>query len=299
MDDLAFDDAEIIVRQQGEVGQLPRLDLALLADLVREPCVLLGPEAQRGFAVKAVADGKVSPYLVHQTQPGTLLHLEQAAGDFVLPAKPGPLLFVTAGSGVTPVIGMLRNLFPVTDDGDVVVPDHARGLDITVIHVAPSEPDSIFLANLRALDAAGAITDNGTLDVSSIASFSGSSIALGSAGESTNFGFLQFTSAGNVSIQEDSGITLAAGTTSSAATLTLDVNGPIDDGTGTLNVGGLATLTAAGANVVLDNGHVLGTVAASGVNVFLTTSGADTDGIILGDITTSAAGNRRRRPWRS
>jgi ferredoxin-NADP reductase len=109
------------------------------------------------ITVKAVADGKVSPYLVHQTQPGTLLHLEQAAGDFVLPAKPGPLLFVTAGSGVTPVIGMLRNLFPVTDDGDVVIPDHARGLDITVVHVAPSEPDSIFLANLKALDAAGAI----------------------------------------------------------------------------------------------------------------------------------------------
>ena len=109
------------------------------------------------ITVKAVADGKVSPYLVHETQPGTLLHLEQAAGDFVLPAKPGPLLFVTAGSGVTPVIGMLRNLFPVSDDGGVVIPEHGRGLDIVVVHVAPSEPDSIFLKNLKALDAAGAI----------------------------------------------------------------------------------------------------------------------------------------------
>lgn len=109
------------------------------------------------ITVKAVADGKVSPYLVHETQPGTLLHLEQAAGDFVLPAKPGPLLFVTAGSGVTPVIGMLRNLFPVSDDAGVVIPEHSRGLDIVVVHVAPSEPDSIFLSNLKALHAAGAI----------------------------------------------------------------------------------------------------------------------------------------------
>ena len=109
------------------------------------------------ITVKAVADGKVSPFLVHETRPGTLLHLEQAAGDFVLPTKPGPLLFVTAGSGVTPVIGMLRNLFPVSDDAGVVIPDHNRGLDIVVVHVAPSEPDSIFLSNLKALDAAGAI----------------------------------------------------------------------------------------------------------------------------------------------
>jgi ferredoxin-NADP reductase len=109
------------------------------------------------ITVKAVPSGTVSPYLVHETRPGTLLHLEQAAGDFVLPAKPGPLLFITAGSGVTPVIGMLRNLFPVSDDGSVAAPAHSRGLDIVVVHVAPSEPDSIFLANLKALDAAGAV----------------------------------------------------------------------------------------------------------------------------------------------
>ncbi|HSI27537.1 MAG TPA: ferredoxin reductase [Aeromicrobium sp.] len=107
--------------------------------------------------VKAVADGIVSPYLVHQTKPGTLLHLEQATGDFVLPDIPGKLLFITAGSGVTPVIGMLRNLFPVTDDG-VFVPGRSGNLDITVIHVAPSKPDSIFSDDLHALHDAGAIS---------------------------------------------------------------------------------------------------------------------------------------------
>jgi ferredoxin-NADP reductase len=85
------------------------------------------------------------------------------------------LLFITAGSGVTPVIGMLRNLFPVTDDG-VHVPTRSRNLDITVVHIAPSEPDSIFLADLQALDAAGAIRliaryddVHGVLDVDKLA----------------------------------------------------------------------------------------------------------------------------------
>ena len=107
------------------------------------------------ITVKAVADGLVSPHLVHDTRPGTMLHLEQAAGEFVLDPDQldSKLLFVTAGSGITPVIGMLRNLFPVTDDG---VLQRARR-DITVVHLAPSHPDSIFIRDLEALDAAGAI----------------------------------------------------------------------------------------------------------------------------------------------
>ncbi|WP_235738894.1 ferredoxin reductase [Nocardioides alcanivorans] len=108
------------------------------------------------ITVKAVPDGVVSNHLVHQSRPGTLVHLEQASGDFVLPPLTGAqkFLFITAGSGVTPVIGMLRNLFPVTDSGVVHTHDD---LDITVVHVAPSEPDSIFIANLRELAEDGAI----------------------------------------------------------------------------------------------------------------------------------------------
>ncbi|MBD8871123.1 ferredoxin reductase [Nocardioides donggukensis] len=117
-----------------------------------------GPRADGriSITVKAVPDGTVSHHLVRSARAGTLVHLEQAAGEFVLPPEGGPLLFVTAGSGVTPVIGMLRNLFPVVDDGVLRLPRSA-GHDIVVVHVAPSEPDSIFLDDLRALDAAGAV----------------------------------------------------------------------------------------------------------------------------------------------
>ena len=117
-----------------------------------------GPRADGyiSITVKAVPDGKVSTHLVRRATTGTLVHLEQAAGEFVLPRAGTKLLFVTAGSGITPVIGMLRNLFPVADSG-VVRLGRSADHDITVVHVAPSEPDSIFIANLRALDDAGLI----------------------------------------------------------------------------------------------------------------------------------------------
>ena len=117
-----------------------------------------GPRADGriSITVKAVPEGKVSTHLVRRSRPGTLVHFEQAAGEFVLPEAGTKLLFVTAGSGITPVIGMLRNLFPVADSG-VVRLDRSADYDITVVHVAPSEPHSIFHANLRALDEAGLI----------------------------------------------------------------------------------------------------------------------------------------------
>ena len=126
------------------------------------------------ITVKAVPDGVVSTHLVRQARPGTLVHLEQAAGEFVLPEGGGKLLFVTAGSGITPVIGMLRNLFPSTDSG-VLRLDRSTGYDITVVHVAPTEPDSIFLSDLKALAAAGVIRlvpryddEHGVLDVADL-----------------------------------------------------------------------------------------------------------------------------------
>jgi ferredoxin-NADP reductase len=131
------------------------------------------------ITVKAVPDGIVSTHLVHHAQPGTLVHLEQAQGEFVLPEDltGRKLLFVTAGSGITPVIGMLRNLFPVTDEGVVGLDGHLHGaVDIVCLHVAPSRPDSIFQRNLEELDASGAVRllaryddEHGVLDIDRLA----------------------------------------------------------------------------------------------------------------------------------
>ena len=127
------------------------------------------------ITVKAVPDGVVSHHLVHNCPVGSIVHLEQAAGEFVLPdPSGGRFTMVTAGSGVTPVIGMLRNLFPSTDSGVVRLP-RSENFDIVVVHVAPSEPDSIFLDDLKALADAGAIRlvaryddTHGVLDVADL-----------------------------------------------------------------------------------------------------------------------------------
>lgn len=113
--------------------------------------------------VKAIPGGKVSNHLVHRATPGTLIQLDQATGEFVLPAeRPAKALFVTAGSGITPVMGMLRN--------------HPELADVVLVHSAPTAEDVVFGAELRTLAAEGRIrlveqhTDTaGMLDAEAIA----------------------------------------------------------------------------------------------------------------------------------
>ncbi|MFD8464577.1 ferredoxin reductase [Streptomyces cyaneofuscatus] len=111
------------------------------------------------ITVKAIPDGKVSNYLVRRAKPGTLIQLDQPTGDFVLPrARPAKVLYLTAGSGITPVMGMLRD----TAFDDVVM-----------VHCAPQPQDVIFREELHGLVAAGRLrltevhTDtDGLLDIS-------------------------------------------------------------------------------------------------------------------------------------
>lgn len=95
------------------------------------------------ITVKAIPDGKVSNHIVRLLTPGTLVHLDQASGDFTLPQPPpARTLFVTAGSGITPIMGLLRNHL-----------DDLR--DVVVVHSAPTRDDVIFGAQLRDWAAAG------------------------------------------------------------------------------------------------------------------------------------------------
>jgi len=126
-----------------------------------------GPRADRciSLTVKAIPGGVVSNYLVHRARAGEMLQLEQAEGEFVLPQPlPDKLLLVTAGSGITPVIGMLRNLFsrrtPVATN-------------IVLVHINVNESTAIFRDELRGHHARGWITlierydeTHGMLDVS-------------------------------------------------------------------------------------------------------------------------------------
>jgi ferredoxin-NADP reductase len=97
----------------------------------------------RSFTITVKAMGLVSDFLVRRAKPGLVVQLDQAAGDFVLPVEPvTKALFITAGSGITPVMGMLRS----TSLDDAVL-----------VHSAPTADDVIFAAELRALAADGRI----------------------------------------------------------------------------------------------------------------------------------------------
>jgi ferredoxin-NADP reductase len=64
-------------------------------------------------AVQEVESGRVSSYLVNEAQVGTRLEISAAQGDFTLPApsqRTQALLMLSAGSGITPVMAMLREL---------------------------------------------------------------------------------------------------------------------------------------------------------------------------------------------
>jgi stearoyl-CoA 9-desaturase NADPH oxidoreductase len=99
-----------------------------------------GPARTITFTVKA--GGFVSDHLVHATAPGDVLFLDAPQGDFVLPDHPEPLLMITAGSGITPVMAMLRTLA-----------DRDELRDVVLIHSAREETGASFVPELRRLAA--------------------------------------------------------------------------------------------------------------------------------------------------
>jgi ferredoxin-NADP reductase len=91
---------------------------------------------------KLVESGVVSSYLVRHGRPGTIVSLGGVEGDFVLPAPlPDKLLFISAGSGITPIMSMIRSL----RRQDVV-------RDIVLLHSARTPEDVIFGEELRDIE---------------------------------------------------------------------------------------------------------------------------------------------------
>jgi len=102
------------------------------------------------FAVRVVGDGVTALDAVRRGRPSVVVL------DVGLPGMDGtdvcrrmreggdwtPVLFVTAGSGITPVMGMLRTHLADLDD-------------VVVVHSAPTPGDVIFGAELRGHAAAG------------------------------------------------------------------------------------------------------------------------------------------------
>ncbi|MGB3772772.1 MAG: ferredoxin reductase [Rhodococcus sp. (in: high G+C Gram-positive bacteria)] len=91
---------------------------------------------------KLVPEGTVSPFLVQGIKPGDIVRLSEIEGVFVLPDPvPAKLLYISAGSGITPIMSMLREL------------DHLDAMhDVVVIHSVHSRDQTMFSSTLEHLD---------------------------------------------------------------------------------------------------------------------------------------------------
>jgi ferredoxin-NADP reductase len=99
------------------------------------------PDGQVTITVKRTNEGVVSRFLNSSQAAGSIVTLGDVEGEFTLPSPPPPkLLFLTAGSGITPVMAMLRALARRREMPDVL---H--------IHSARTAPEAIFAADLAAL----------------------------------------------------------------------------------------------------------------------------------------------------
>ena len=91
------------------------------------------------ITVKAQTGGAVSTHLHSTLRVGSIVQLEQADGEFVWDGQGGPVAFITGGSGITPVMGILRHRL------------EAGGGDIVVVHSDGHPEDVIFADELHQL----------------------------------------------------------------------------------------------------------------------------------------------------
>jgi ferredoxin-NADP reductase len=100
------------------------------------------PDRTLSIAVKAMPEGFLSSHLVNGVRPGTVVRLAAPQGNFVMPEPPpDSVLFLTAGSGITPVMSMLRTM---------VRRGQLRS-DVVHVHSAPTAEEVMFAAELAEL----------------------------------------------------------------------------------------------------------------------------------------------------
>ena len=105
------------------------------------PTTIPSADGRIAITVKRVAGGKLSGYLCDDVPVGAWLDIGPAFGEMTLPAKlETPLLFLAAGSGITPLMSMTRELA-------------ARGMPVplTLLYWARHRDELCFVDELRGL----------------------------------------------------------------------------------------------------------------------------------------------------
>jgi stearoyl-CoA 9-desaturase NADPH oxidoreductase len=111
------------------------------------PACAEGRGATLEITAKRHPEGLVSNFLVDRAAPGMVVGLSQAEGDFQLPhPRPDSVLLIGGGSGITPLMAILRTLFAEGYDGPVALLLYAPDADRCVYraeleHLAAAHPN--------------------------------------------------------------------------------------------------------------------------------------------------------------
>jgi ferredoxin-NADP reductase len=83
------------------------------------------------LTVQRLEDGEVSPYLTDELRPGDQIELRGPIGGYFVwePSDGGPLMLVAGGSGVVPLMAMIRTRAAAGDDTETRLLYSARSLD--------------------------------------------------------------------------------------------------------------------------------------------------------------------------
>lgn len=96
------------------------------------------------LTIKQNPEGRVTPFLHQHLRVGARIGLSAASGKFLLPESlEGALLYIAAGSGITPVMSHLRTLV----EQEFPVP-------VTLLYYAKTQEELIFLPELLAISKA-------------------------------------------------------------------------------------------------------------------------------------------------
>ncbi len=102
-----------------------------------------GRGAELEITVKRHPEGLVSNFLAERAAPGMVLGLSQAEGDFQLPQpRPEAVLLIGGGSGITPLMAILRTLLA-----------EGHGGPLALLHYAPDPARAIYREELERLAA--------------------------------------------------------------------------------------------------------------------------------------------------
>lgn len=123
--------------------------LTLMLDIAGTPvnrCYTISSPPTRpnriAITVKRVVGGKVSNWVHDNIVPGSKVTALAPLGAFTLTSRPTEkLLLLSAGSGITPLMSMLRTLYDLGSDADVVF-----------LHSARTPSDIVFRSELAAIE---------------------------------------------------------------------------------------------------------------------------------------------------